>query len=184
MAGVTDTIFRRLCKEQGADVMVTEFVSAEGIFRRNERTLEYLEFDETERPLGVQLFGARPRASRRSRADGRRLEAARFHRPEFRLPGEQSRREKRRLVAAARLPAVGKSRARRGARLSRRIPVTAKIRIGWDRDTINADDHGAHFGRLRRPRDRRAWPHEGAGLQRRGGLGRDRAGRCRPCKSR
>src|SRR5437764_877916 len=58
MAGVTDSIFRRLCKEQGADVMVTEFVSAEGIFRRNERTLEYLEFVDIERPIGVQLFGA------------------------------------------------------------------------------------------------------------------------------
>ena len=60
MAGVTDTIFRQLAKEFGADVMVTEFVSAEGIFRRNERTMEYLEFVEAERPLGVQLFGADP----------------------------------------------------------------------------------------------------------------------------
>ena len=57
MAGVTDTTFRQLCKEYGADVMVTEFVSAEGIFRRNERTMEYLDFEEAERPLGVQLFG-------------------------------------------------------------------------------------------------------------------------------
>ena len=60
MAGVSDTVFRRLCKEQGADVVVTEFVSAEGIFRRNARTLEYLDFDESERPLGIQLFGGDP----------------------------------------------------------------------------------------------------------------------------
>src|SRR5476649_1656847 len=60
MAGVTDTIFRSLCKEQGADVVVTEFVSAEGIIRRNERTCEYLDFKETERPIGIQLFGAEP----------------------------------------------------------------------------------------------------------------------------
>src|SRR4249919_1812233 len=60
MAGVTDTIFRQLCKEQGADVVVTEFVSAEGIARRNARTMEFLEFSESERPLGVQLFGAEP----------------------------------------------------------------------------------------------------------------------------
>jgi tRNA-dihydrouridine synthase B len=60
MAGVTDTVFRQLAKEYGADVMVTEFVSAEGIFRRNARTLEYLEFVEAERPIGVQLFGADP----------------------------------------------------------------------------------------------------------------------------
>ena len=60
MAGVTDKVFRGLCKEQGADVMVTEFVSAEGIFRKNARTMEYLDFDPGERPLGVQLFGADP----------------------------------------------------------------------------------------------------------------------------
>ena len=60
MAGVTDKIFRMLCKEQGADVMVTEFVSAEGIFRKNARTMEYLDFTPAERPLGVQLFGADP----------------------------------------------------------------------------------------------------------------------------
>src|SRR6202035_2068136 len=57
MAGVSDKIFRQLCKEYGADVLTTEFVSAEGIFRRNERTREYLDFDECERPIGVQLFG-------------------------------------------------------------------------------------------------------------------------------
>src|ERR1700730_17095559 len=56
MAGVSDKIFRQLCKERGADVLVTEFVSAEGVFRRNERTSEYLDFDEFERPIGVQLF--------------------------------------------------------------------------------------------------------------------------------
>src|SRR5437870_4872551 len=58
MAGVSDKIFRQLCKEYGADVLTTEFVSAEGIFRRNARTREYLDFDEMERPIGVQLFGA------------------------------------------------------------------------------------------------------------------------------
>ena len=42
MAGVSDKIFRQLCKERGADVLVTEFVSSEGVFRRNERTREYL----------------------------------------------------------------------------------------------------------------------------------------------
>ncbi|MEP6956298.1 MAG: tRNA-dihydrouridine synthase, partial [Chthoniobacterales bacterium] len=57
MAGVSDKIFRQLCKERGADVLVTEFVSAEGVFRRNERTREYLDFDACERPVGVQLFG-------------------------------------------------------------------------------------------------------------------------------
>src|SRR5438067_13901227 len=60
MAGVTDKIFRQICKRYGADVLVTEFVSAEGVFRRNERTREYLDFADGERPLRVQLFGANP----------------------------------------------------------------------------------------------------------------------------
>jgi tRNA-dihydrouridine synthase len=60
MAGVTNTVFRRLCKNLGADVLTTEFVSAEGILHRNERTQRYIEFQPEERPLGVQLFGADP----------------------------------------------------------------------------------------------------------------------------
>ena len=58
MAGVTDSVFRSICKELGADVMVTEFVSAEGIIREDERTRKYTEFTEAQRPVGVQLFGA------------------------------------------------------------------------------------------------------------------------------
>lgn len=60
MAGVTNTVFRRICKAKGADVLTTEFVSAEGILHRNARTKYYLEFQEDERPLGVQLFGGDP----------------------------------------------------------------------------------------------------------------------------
>jgi tRNA-dihydrouridine synthase B len=59
-AGVSESPFRRLCKRFGADVVVSEFVSAEGILRGNDRTLEYLRFSEDERPIGVQIFGAEP----------------------------------------------------------------------------------------------------------------------------
>ncbi len=59
-AGVSESPFRRLCRSFGADVVVSEFVSAEGILRGNERTLEYLRFAEAERPIGVQIFGADP----------------------------------------------------------------------------------------------------------------------------
>ncbi len=61
-AGVSESPFRRLCRDFGADVVVSEFVSAEGIVRGNERTLEYLHFDEVERPIGVQIFGSDPGA--------------------------------------------------------------------------------------------------------------------------
>ena len=59
-AGVSESPFRRLCRRWGADVVVSEFVSAEGIRRGSERTHEYLRFDEAERPIGVQIFGSDP----------------------------------------------------------------------------------------------------------------------------
>ncbi len=137
MAGVSDKIFRQLCKQGGADVLVTEFVSAEGVFRRNERTREYLDFDECERPLGVQLFGGNA---------GHMAEAARhvidWVRPDFidlnfgcpvnkvvaKNGGSSLLRDCPTLAAVAR--AV--------VRAAAPLPVTAKIRIGWDDDSINA----------------------------------------------
>ncbi|HSJ13051.1 MAG TPA: tRNA dihydrouridine synthase DusB [Longimicrobiales bacterium] len=61
-AGVSESPFRRLCRRFGADVVVSEFVSAEGLRRGSERTHEYLRFDDDERPIGVQIFGADPTA--------------------------------------------------------------------------------------------------------------------------
>ncbi|TVP59514.1 MAG: tRNA dihydrouridine synthase DusB [Gemmatimonadales bacterium] len=68
-AGVSESPFRRLCRRFGADVVVSEFVSAEGICQGNERTMDYLRFEEAERPFGVQIFGGEP---------DRMAEAARF----------------------------------------------------------------------------------------------------------
>jgi tRNA-dihydrouridine synthase B len=137
MAGVSDKIFRQFCKERGADVLVTEFVSAEGVFRRNDRTREYLDFDECERPVGVQLFGGNA---------GHMAEAAKhvvdWVRPDFidlnfgcpvnkvvaKNGGSALLKDCPTLVA------VAESVVRAVAPL----PVTAKIRIGWDADSINA----------------------------------------------
>lgn len=139
MAGVTDQIFRGLCKELGADVMVTEFVSAEGILQADERTRHYTEFDDAQRPIGVQLFGA----------DGKRMgEAARKvidrKQPDFidinfgcpvnkvvsKNGGSALLRDCPLLESVARgvVDAVRPTG----------IPVTAKIRIGWDANQINA----------------------------------------------
>src|ERR1043165_4981029 len=60
MAGVSESPFRRLCRRFGADVVVTEFLSAEGIRRDNPATISKLRFGPDERPLGVQIFGADP----------------------------------------------------------------------------------------------------------------------------
>ena len=60
MAGVTDYSFRILCKEQGAGIVYSEFVSAHGIIRENEKSLDLIKFFEEERPIGVQIFGDSP----------------------------------------------------------------------------------------------------------------------------
>ena len=62
MAGVSESPFRQLCRQYGADVVVTEFLSAEGIRRENEATLAKLRFGPLERPIGVQIFGSDPAA--------------------------------------------------------------------------------------------------------------------------
>src|SRR3989337_3326959 len=62
MAGVSESPFRRLCRRFGADVVVTEFLSAEGIRRENPATIDKLRFGPDERPIAVQTFGADPAA--------------------------------------------------------------------------------------------------------------------------
>lgn len=59
-AGVSESPFRRLCRRFGADVVSTEFVSAAGIMHGNQRTRDYLRFDEDESPIGIQIFGSDP----------------------------------------------------------------------------------------------------------------------------
>ena len=60
LAGVTDHAFRTLCREQGASMAVTEMVSARGLAEGSERSSEYLDFDEHEHPISVQVFGSEP----------------------------------------------------------------------------------------------------------------------------
>lgn len=140
MAGVTDLVFRRICKELGADVMVTEFVSAEGIIQADDRTRVYTEFDEEQRPVGVQLFGA----------DGARMaEAARkiidWKQPDFidinfGCPVKKvvSRNGGSSLLKDCPVLADVASKIAKG--VGDQVPVTAKIRTGWDQELINAPE--------------------------------------------
>ncbi len=137
MAGVTNSIFRRICREKGADILTTEFVSADGIMHRNARTRSYVEFAEEERPMGVQLFGGDPEHL----AEAARKVIDWVH-PDFidinfgcpvnkivcRHGGSSLLRDSHQLerVAAAVVQACAP------------LPVTGKIRIGWDESSINA----------------------------------------------
>ena len=62
MVGVTDLPFRIICKEMGANLVYTEFVSSNGIIRENKKTLDLIHFIDRERPIGVQVFGETPQA--------------------------------------------------------------------------------------------------------------------------
>ena len=68
MAGMTDTAFRRLVKRRGGcGLVVTEMVSSEGLVRGIDRTLEYAEYTEEERPVSIQIFGGDPAEDGRCR---------------------------------------------------------------------------------------------------------------------
>src|SRR5882724_12869288 len=58
MAGVSEAPFRQICRTMGADVVLSEFLSSEAIRRRIRNTLEGAEFEECERPIGIQIYGA------------------------------------------------------------------------------------------------------------------------------
>ena len=62
MEDISDPSFRRLCKEQGADLMYSEFVSADGLIRDAEKSLRKLDIADSERPVGIQIYGKDPDA--------------------------------------------------------------------------------------------------------------------------
>jgi tRNA-dihydrouridine synthase B len=137
MAGVTDMVFRQLAKPFGVDVMVTEFVSAEGIFRRNERTMEYLEFSEEERPLGVQLFGADPAHLGEAARMVRDWKQPDFLDLNFGCPVNKVVSKNGGSALLRDCPLLEKV-ARGVVEAVAPFPVTAKIRIGWDESSVNA----------------------------------------------
>ena len=137
MAGVTDKSFRQICKEYGADVLVTEFVSAEGVFRRNQRTREYLDFDEIERPIGVQLFGADAEHMAEAARQVVDWVAPDFVDLNFGCPVNKVVAKNGGSALLKDCPTLA-TVAASVVRAVAPVPVTAKIRIGWDADLINA----------------------------------------------
>ena len=140
MAGVTDPIFRTLCKEEGADVMETEFVSAEGVLQAWQRTRRYVEFEQAHRPLGAQIFGADPAHM----AQAARVIVDALH-PDFLdinagcpVPKVVGKNGGSSLLKD--LPLLQRVAAAVVAELGDDCPVTAKIRIGWDAAHICAEE--------------------------------------------
>src|SRR5213078_4378931 len=132
MAGVSESPFRRLCRRFGADVVVTEFLSAEGIRRENSATLDKLRFGADERPIGVQIFGADPAAM----ADAAKLVTDVFQ-PEFidinfGCPVKKVVKRNGGSGCLKDLDLV--QTIIRAVSASTYLPVTVKIRSGWNEE--------------------------------------------------
>ena len=138
MAGMTDTAFRRLVKRRGGcGLVVTEMVSSEGLVRGIDRTLEYAEYTEEERPVSIQIFGGDP---------GRMASAAQIV--------EAMGADIVDVNMGCPVPKIAKHNA--GCSLMRepehaaevvgamaravKIPVTVKMRAGWDESEVNAPE--------------------------------------------
>jgi tRNA-dihydrouridine synthase B len=141
LAGVSDSPFRQLAREQGAGGVYTEMVSADGLVRGNAATMEYVAFEPHERPIGVQLFGSDPAIM----AEATRVLA---DLPAERRPdivdinmGCPVRKVVTRCAGAALLQDVPLiERIVRAMSDATALPVTAKIRLGWDGNSRNVVD--------------------------------------------
>ncbi len=137
MAGVTDTVFRRVIRGLGGcGLIMTEFTSAEGVTRNAARTLHYLYFQADERPITAQLFGANPEVMASAAA---LVEELGFDIVDINLG-----------CPAKKVVKCGGSgllrdlklleQILRGVRAAVRIPLTIKIRAGWDETSIVATE--------------------------------------------
>jgi len=131
-AGVSESPFRRLCRSFGADVVVSEFVSAEGIRRHDRRTHSYLRFHDDERPIGIQIFGADPQAMAEAAALVEEVYAPDYLDINFGCPVKKVANRNGGSGCLKDLDLVERIiRAVKGA-LS--IPTTVKIRSGWSEE--------------------------------------------------
>jgi tRNA-dihydrouridine synthase B len=132
MAGVSESPFRRLCRRFGADVVVTEFLSAEGIRRENEATLAKLRFAADERPIGVQIFGSDPAAMGEAAALVTDVFQPEFIDINFGCP---VKKVVRRNGGSGCLKDMGLVQGIiRSVKDSTHLPVTVKIRSGWNEE--------------------------------------------------
>ncbi len=137
LAGLTDSAMRRLCRRNGASMVWTEMVSAEGAVRNSWKTFELLAFHEEERPIAFQLFGSRPEsmAEATRRATALKPDAIDVN------AGCPVKKVVKSTSGAALMRDLTHLRDVVQAVLeSTTLPVTVKIRSGWDECSINAPE--------------------------------------------
>ncbi|MFA0961526.1 tRNA dihydrouridine synthase DusB [Roseivirga sp. BDSF3-8] len=133
MEDVSDPPFRAVCKENGADMMYTEFISSEGLIRDAVKSVEKLDIYDYERPIGIQIFGDKIDSMREAAA------IAEEARPElidinYGCPVKKVACKGAGAGILQDLPKMQKMTAEIVKRVN--LPVTVKTRLGWDDSTI------------------------------------------------
>lgn len=138
MAGVTDTPYRILAREMGCAMAFAEMVSVLGIRFRNEKTLAMLATVPEERPLAMQLFGAQPEPVAEAAAYVEQLGCADVI--DFNMGCPAPKIVKNGAGSALLRNSEKAGRIMEALVRATRLPVTVKMRIGWDTESINAID--------------------------------------------
>lgn len=133
MEDVSDPPFRHVCKKYGADMLYTEFISADGLIRDAEKSVKKLDIFPDERPVGIQIFGGEEEAMKRS---AEIVEAAKPEVLDINY-GCPVKNVVCRNAGAGILRDIDKMVALTAAIVkSTKLPVTVKTRLGWDENSI------------------------------------------------
>lgn len=133
MEDVSDPPFRAVCKENGADLMYTEFISSEGLIRNAEKSVQKLDIYDYERPIGIQIFGDKIDSMREAAAIA---EAAQPEIIDINY-GCPVKKVACKGAGAGILLDIPKMQAMAGEIVKQvSLPVTVKTRLGWDDSTI------------------------------------------------
>lgn len=126
---ITDSAFRNICRHHGASIVYSEFVSSEALVRAVEKTNRKMAFDESERPIGIQIFGNNPEAMKRAAMLAEQLQ------PElidinFGCPVRKIAMKGAGAALLQDIPLM--IEITREVVKAVKLPVTAKTRLGWD----------------------------------------------------
>jgi len=137
MEDVSDPPFRALCKEQGADVVYTEFISSEGLIRDAAKSVQKLDIYEKERPVGIQIFGANMDSMLRT------VEIVEQSNPDFidinfGCPVKKVVSKGAGAGILRDIPLMVKLSEAMVKHTN--LPITVKTRLGWDHDSIYIEE--------------------------------------------
>ena len=137
MEDVSDPPFRSVCKINGADLMFTEFISSEGLIRDAEKSVQKLDIYESERPIGIQIFGDKIESMKQA---ARIAEAANPEILDINY-GCPVKKVACKGAGAGILLDLDKMQKMTAEIVKQvKIPVTVKTRLGWDENTIKIEE--------------------------------------------